>query len=149
MDSLTHFHSRNVYIRVIIRKLQLAIFFTISGFTLPLSTVNILLLPSTMCSYYFTDHPFHSPVGKAHIRQALMLHEEGLRVHGLSKALRKIDTLQEVLKQTHDRSMNKYTQLDEEDDFFELDDVPDIRGMLEMSMKWWCVIHFEQNVLYR
>ncbi len=58
-----------------------------------------------------------------------MLHEEAMRVHGLSKALRKIDTLQEVLKQTHDRSMNKYRGLDEEDDFFELDDVPDIRGM--------------------
>ncbi|XP_072013222.1 rhophilin-1-like [Amphiura filiformis] len=65
---------------------------------------------------------------KAHIKQALMLHEEAMRVHSLSKSLRKIDTLQEVLKQTHDRSMNKYTGLDEEDDFFELDDVPDIRG---------------------
>ena len=30
-----------IYIRVIIRKLQLAIFFTISGFTLPLSVNNL------------------------------------------------------------------------------------------------------------
>ena len=72
--------------------------------------------------------PIQPITGKAHIRQALMLHEEALRVHGLSKALRKIDTLQEQLKQTHQRSMSKYTYLDEEDDFFELDDVPDIKG---------------------
>ena len=57
-----------------------------------------------------------------------MLHEEALRVHGLSKMLRKIDTLEEVLRQSHDRSMGRYTELDEEDDFFEMMDVPEIRG---------------------
>ncbi|XP_038078825.1 rhophilin-1-like [Patiria miniata] len=67
-------------------------------------------------------------LSKAHIRQALILHEEALGVHRLSKMLRKIDTLQEVLRQSTDRSMNCYTELDEEDDFFEMMDVPDIKG---------------------
>ena len=53
-----------------------------------------------------------------------MLHEEALRVHDLSKQLRKIDTLKEVLKQSHGYSMARYETLDEEDDFFELPDAP-------------------------
>ncbi|XP_033099304.1 rhophilin-2-like [Anneissia japonica] len=57
-----------------------------------------------------------------------MLHEESLRVHKLSKALRKIDTLQEVLKHAHTRSMECYSKLDEEDDFFDIIEVPAIRG---------------------
>ncbi|XP_072168888.1 rhophilin-1-like isoform X1 [Diadema setosum] len=67
-------------------------------------------------------------LGKAHIRQALMLHEEALRVHDLSKQLRKIDTLKEVLKQFHGYSMSRYETLDEEDDFFELPDAPVIQS---------------------
>ncbi|XP_022096108.1 rhophilin-1-like [Acanthaster planci] len=74
-------------------------------------------------------------LSKAHIRQALMLHEEALRVHNLSKMLRKIDTLQEVLRQSHDRSMSCYTELDEEDDFFEMMDVPDIKGETELVLE--------------
>ncbi|XP_041455302.1 rhophilin-1-like isoform X2 [Lytechinus variegatus] len=63
-------------------------------------------------------------LGKAHIRQALMLHEEALRVHDLSKQLRKIDTLKEVLKKFHSKSMHRYQSLDDEEDFFELPDAP-------------------------
>lgn len=66
--------------------------------------------------------------GKAHLNQAVMIHEEGMRVHSLSKNLRKLDTLQEILRHAHDRSLKRYTELEEEDDFFEMSNVPSIPG---------------------
>lgn len=65
-------------------------------------------------------------LGKAHLNQAVMIHEEAMRVHSLSKNLRKIDTLQEILRHSHDRSLRKYTELEEEDDFLEMTNVPSI-----------------------
>ena len=55
--------------------------------------------------------------GKAHLREALLMHEEALRVNRMCRELRKKDMLQEVLRLTHDRSLNKYADIDEEDDF--------------------------------
>ncbi|XP_071959182.1 rhophilin-2-like [Antedon mediterranea] len=74
------------------------------------------------------DHESRKRLGKAHVKQAVMLHEEALRVHNLSKTLRKIDTLQEVLKHAHTRSIEFFSKLDEEDDFFDIMEVPAIKG---------------------
>ncbi len=65
-------------------------------------------------------------LGKAHLREALLLHEEALRVNRMCRELRKKDTLQTVLRHAHDRSLNMYASIDEEDDFQEVLDPPPI-----------------------
>lgn len=51
------------------------------------------------------------------MREALLMHEEALRVNRMCRELRKKDILQEVLRLSHDRSLNKYADVDDEDDF--------------------------------
>ncbi|KAJ8307764.1 hypothetical protein KUTeg_014685 [Tegillarca granosa] len=58
--------------------------------------------------------------GKAHLKESLICHEEALRFHDLCKQLRKIDTFQEILKKAHDRALEKFSSLEEEDDFTEV-----------------------------
>lgn len=65
-------------------------------------------------------------LGKAHLREALLQHEEALRVNRMCRELRKKDMLQEVLRLTHDRSLNKYEDIDDEDDFQELLEPPPV-----------------------
>lgn len=50
-----------------------------------------------------------------------------MRVHGLCKVLRKMDILQDVLCLTHKRSLDKYSELDREDDFDETAEAPEIQ----------------------
>lgn len=50
-----------------------------------------------------------------------------MRVHGLCKILRKMDILQDVLSLTHKRSLDKYSELDREDDFDETAEAPEIQ----------------------
>ncbi|KAM9832112.1 rhophilin-1 [Neosynchiropus ocellatus] len=66
--------------------------------------------------------------GKAHLRRAVIRHEEAMRVHGLCKILRKMDILQDVLSLTHKRSLEKYSELDREDDFDETAEAPEIQS---------------------
>ena len=65
-------------------------------------------------------------LGKAHLREALLLHEEALRVNRMCRELGKKDTLAEVLRLSHDRSLNKYADVDDEDDFSEIVEPPPI-----------------------
>ncbi|NXV09570.1 RHPN1 protein, partial [Cettia cetti] len=65
-------------------------------------------------------------LGKAHLKKAIMKHEEAMRIHGLCKILRKMDILQEVLSFAHKRSLSKYSEIDHEEDFFETGEAPDI-----------------------
>ena len=51
------------------------------------------------------------------MREALLMHEEALRSNRMCRELRKKDILQEVLRLSHDRSLNKYADVDDEDDF--------------------------------
>lgn len=67
--------------------------------------------------------------GKAHLRRAVIRHEEAMRVHSLCKILRKMDILQDVLSLTHKRSLDKYSELDREDDFDETAEAPEIQCM--------------------
>uniref|UniRef100_A0A3B4H4N3 Rhophilin Rho GTPase binding protein 1 n=1 Tax=Pundamilia nyererei TaxID=303518 RepID=A0A3B4H4N3_9CICH len=64
---------------------------------------------------------------KAHLRRAVIRHEEAMRVHSLCKILRKMDILQDVLSVTHKRSLDKYSELDREDDFDEIAEAPEIQ----------------------
>ncbi|KAJ7311926.1 hypothetical protein JRQ81_006246 [Phrynocephalus forsythii] len=65
-------------------------------------------------------------LGKAHLKRALVHHEEALRVCSLCKKLRNIDVLQEILTIGHKRSLLKYSQQEVEDDFLSLLPAPDI-----------------------
>jgi len=65
-------------------------------------------------------------LGKAHLKEALILHEEALRVNRMCRELRKKDILQEVLRLSHERSLAKYEDVDEEDDFQEVLEPPPI-----------------------
>lgn len=73
-----------------------------------------------------------SLAGKAHLKKAIMKHEEAMRIHGLCKILRKMDILQEVLSFAHKRSLSKYSEIDHEEDFFETGEAPDIHR------EWGC-----------
>ncbi|CAG5124807.1 unnamed protein product, partial [Candidula unifasciata] len=58
-------------------------------------------------------------IGKAHLREAVINHEESLRIHNLCKQLRRIDTFRDILHKTHERALNRFSALEEEDDFSE------------------------------
>uniref|UniRef100_A0A8B9I164 Rhophilin Rho GTPase binding protein 1 n=1 Tax=Astyanax mexicanus TaxID=7994 RepID=A0A8B9I164_ASTMX len=66
-------------------------------------------------------------LGKGHLRKAIIRHEEALRLHGVCKMLRKMDILQEVLSYAHTRSLEKYSDIDQEDDFCEIAEAPEIQ----------------------
>ncbi|XP_030046093.1 rhophilin-1 [Microcaecilia unicolor] len=74
------------------------------------------------------DQEERRKLGKAHLKKAIMCHEEAMRIHGLCKVLRKMDILQEVLSFTHKRSLSKYSDIDNEEDFFETGDAPNIQS---------------------
>jgi len=65
-------------------------------------------------------------LGKAHLREALLAHEEALRVNRMCRELRKKDALQEVLKESHQKALHLYEEVDEEDDFQELLEPPPV-----------------------
>ncbi|XP_068445667.1 rhophilin-1 isoform X2 [Clinocottus analis] len=72
-------------------------------------------------------------LGKAHLRRAVIRHEEAMRVHSLCKILRKMDILQDVLSLTHKRSLDKYSELDREDDFDETEEAPEIQSQTHQT----------------
>ncbi|XP_066533483.1 rhophilin-1 [Hoplias malabaricus] len=67
-------------------------------------------------------------LGKAHLSKAIIRHEEALRLHGVCKMLRKMDILQEVLTHAHTLSLEKYSDIDQEDDFCEIAEAPEIQS---------------------
>ncbi|KAJ7411155.1 Centrosomal protein of 89 kDa [Willisornis vidua] len=74
-------------------------------------------------------------LGKAHLRKAIVYHEEALRVCGLCKKLRNIDVLQEVLTAAHKRSLLKYAQQETEDDFLSLIQAPNVLPKTEHKIE--------------
>lgn len=70
-------------------------------------------------------------LGKGHLREAVLSHEEALRVHDLCKQMRKIDLFRDILQKMHERSIEKFSGLEEEDDFTELLSVPRVIGRSE------------------
>lgn len=66
------------------------------------------------------------PTGKAHIRRAIHGHEEALRIYGLCPSLSKLELLQGILKASHQRSLNKYSENQNEDEFTDYTEAPDI-----------------------
>ncbi|KAM9861012.1 rhophilin-2 isoform 2-T2 [Aulostomus maculatus] len=70
-------------------------------------------------------------IGKAHIRRAIRGHEEALRIYGLCYHLNKLEILQDILKASHQRSLNKYTDHESEEEFCDYMEAPDIISKTE------------------
>ncbi|XP_045191422.1 rhophilin-2-B-like [Mercenaria mercenaria] len=68
-------------------------------------------------------------LAKALLKEALMCHEEALRLHNMCKQLRKVDTFLTILKRAHDQSVSKFSTLEEEDDFTEIHVAPKIKAI--------------------
>lgn len=66
------------------------------------------------------------PPGKAHIRRAILGHEEALRIYGLCHHLNKLEVLQDILKASHQRSLNKSSENENEEEFTDYTEAPDI-----------------------
>lgn len=76
-------------------------------------------------------------VGKAHIRRAIQGHEEALRIYGLCPSLNTLELLHGILKASHQRSLNKYSENEKEDEFPDYTEAPDIvRKSFFFFLKW-------------
>ncbi|CAN9506876.1 unnamed protein product [Ophioblennius macclurei] len=70
-------------------------------------------------------------IGKAHIRRAILGHEEALRIYSLCHNLNKLDALQDILRASHQRSLNKYSENENEEEFTNYMEAPDIISKTE------------------
>ncbi|XP_041836694.1 rhophilin-2 isoform X2 [Melanotaenia boesemani] len=70
-------------------------------------------------------------IGKAHIRRAIVGHEEALRIYGLCHHLNKLEILQDILKASHQRSLHKYSEVENEEEFTDYMEAPDIISKTE------------------
>ncbi|XP_030270093.1 rhophilin-2 isoform X2 [Sparus aurata] len=70
-------------------------------------------------------------IGKAHIRRAILGHEEALRIYGLCHHLNKLEALQDILKASHQRSLNKSSENENEEEFTDYTEAPDIISKTE------------------
>uniref|UniRef100_A0A672ZYE5 Rhophilin, Rho GTPase binding protein 2 n=1 Tax=Sphaeramia orbicularis TaxID=375764 RepID=A0A672ZYE5_9TELE len=69
-------------------------------------------------------------IGKAHIRKAILGHEEALRIYSLCHN-NQMDVLEEILKASHQRSLHKYSENENEDEFTDYMEAPDIISKTE------------------
>ncbi|XP_060898375.1 rhophilin-2 isoform X2 [Labrus mixtus] len=70
-------------------------------------------------------------IGKAHIRRAILGHEEALRIYSLCHHLNKMDILQEILKASLGRSLQKFEENENEEEFTDYTEAPDIISKTE------------------
>ncbi|XP_074523163.1 rhophilin-2 [Halichoeres trimaculatus] len=70
-------------------------------------------------------------IGRAHIRRAILGHEEALRIYGLCHHLNKLDILQDILRASHQRSLNKCSENEDEEEFTDYTEAPDIISKTE------------------
>ncbi|XP_071344375.1 rhophilin-2 isoform X2 [Trachinotus anak] len=70
-------------------------------------------------------------IGKAHIRRAILGHEEALRIYGLCHDLNKLEILEDILKASHQRSLKKQSENDNEEEFTDYIEAPDIISKTE------------------
>lgn len=73
-----------------------------------------------------TVEPFVS--GKAHLREALVLHEESQRLQRMCRDLKAKQALAKVLKRVQESTVESYSGIGDEEDFRGLLDPPDIIG---------------------
>ncbi|KAJ8248983.1 hypothetical protein GJAV_G00229890 [Gymnothorax javanicus] len=72
-------------------------------------------------------------IGKAHLRKAILGHEEALRIHSLCRHLRKLDVLREILQASNQRSLAKLTENESEDEFTDYMEAPNIIAKTDLK----------------
>ncbi|XP_035015815.2 rhophilin-2 isoform X1 [Hippoglossus stenolepis] len=70
-------------------------------------------------------------IGKAHIRRAILGHEEALRIYSLCHHLTKLEILEDILRASHQRSLNKFSENENEEEFTDYTEAPDIISKTE------------------
>uniref|UniRef100_A0A8D3AJY8 Rhophilin, Rho GTPase binding protein 2 n=1 Tax=Scophthalmus maximus TaxID=52904 RepID=A0A8D3AJY8_SCOMX len=70
-------------------------------------------------------------IGKTHIRRAILGHEEALRIYSLCHHLNKLEILEGILKASLQRSLNKCSESDNEEEFTDYTEAPDIISKTE------------------
>lgn len=70
-------------------------------------------------------------IGKAHIRRAILCHEEALRVYSLCLHLKNLEVLQDILKASLQRSVEKSSEHENEEEFTDYMEAPDIISKTE------------------
>ncbi|XP_023309743.1 rhophilin-2 isoform X2 [Anoplophora glabripennis] len=73
-------------------------------------------------------------LGRAHLREALMLHEECQRLHRMCRELKGKYALAIVLRNAHKTALHAYTATETEDDFSDLLDPPRIRAATKFQL---------------
>lgn len=69
-------------------------------------------------------------VGRAHLRESLVLHEECQRLQRMCRELKTKQALTGVLRNGHRQALQAYTSNEQEDDFRDLLDAPHIQRNL-------------------
>lgn len=72
-------------------------------------------------------------LGRAHLREALVLHEESQRLQRMCRELKGKHALKGVLTKAQDTTMKDYNAVGDEDDFRELLDPPNIIGKYKID----------------
>jgi len=67
--------------------------------------------------------------GKAHLREAIALHDESQRLQRMCRDLKGKQALARVLKKAQEATLDNYNRFGNEDDLREFLDPPDIIGM--------------------
>ncbi|XP_018319795.1 rhophilin-2 isoform X2 [Agrilus planipennis] len=90
-------------------------------------------------------------LGKAHLRQALLVYEECQRLQRLCRELKGKQALTSVLRNAHNTALQIYTENEQEDDFRDILDPPDIEGntKFQLSLTQPDFAQFRVNDLFR
>lgn len=72
-------------------------------------------------------------IGRAHLREALIVYEECQRLHRMCRELKGKQALTSVLRNAHKTALNSYTTT-ENDEFCELLDSPGIQGIVHVNL---------------
>ncbi|XP_056647062.1 rhophilin-2-A isoform X1 [Diorhabda sublineata] len=73
-------------------------------------------------------------LGRAHLREALVLYEESQRQHRMCRELKGKQALTSVLRIAHKKALNAYTATETEDDFSDLLDPPQIQSATKFQL---------------
>ncbi|KAJ8952614.1 hypothetical protein NQ318_004161 [Aromia moschata] len=73
-------------------------------------------------------------LGRAHLREALVLHEECQRLHRMCRELKGKQALASVLRNAHKTALHAYTATEAEDDFSDLLDPPQIQAATKFQL---------------
>ncbi|XP_066142367.1 rhophilin-1 isoform X3 [Euwallacea fornicatus] len=102
-------------------------------------------------SFTLLDYSTALLLGRAHLREALVLQEECQRQHRMCRELKGKHALAAVLRQSHKKALQGYTSTDTEDDFSDMLDPPKVQPAtkFQLSLTPPDFAQFRVNDLFR